>query len=81
MTGPIEEILPWKMNTQNNSTTNESTSSSDKWCKLFDIPVHGGIFTVKANNMIRILFENVDGRVVPDKTLKNNNNKNTNNHN
>lgn len=38
-----------------------------------DIPVHVDTLNGKANNMIRILFENVDGFVVLDKTDKNNN--------
>jgi len=62
-----------------NNTTNRSINSSDKWCKLSDIPIHGDTVTEKANNTIRILFENVDGFVVPDKKEKNNK-TNTNNH-
>ena len=46
------------------------SNSSDMWCKLSDIPVHGDTLTGKVNNAIRILFENVDGFVVPDKKEK-----------
>ena len=55
---------------QNNSTTNENTSSSDKWCKISAIPVHGDILTGNTNNTIRILFKHVDGFVVPVKRVK-----------
>ena len=60
---------------QSNNTTNLNTSSSDKWCKLSDIPVHGDTLTGKANNTIRILFKNTHSIVIPDNTEKNNKNK------
>ena len=46
-------------------------STSGKWCKISDIPVHGDTLTGKSNNIIRILFENVDGFVIPDERDKN----------
>ena len=66
MTGP----MPLLENVHHENFTNENINSPEKWCKLSDIPVHGDTLTGKANNTIRILFENVDGFVVPDKTGK-----------
>ena len=57
-----------------------NNSTSGKWSKISDIPVHGDILSGKANNTIRILFENVDGFVVPDERGKNQIKINTNNH-
>ena len=47
----------------------------DKWCNLSDIPVRGEPLTEKVNNMIRMIFENVDRFVLPGKE-KNRHNKN-----
>ena len=67
-------------NGNHDTFTKTYTSLSDKWCKLSDIPVHGDTLTGKANNTIRIFFENVDGFVVPDKTKKKRIKINTNKH-
>ena len=67
-------------NENRDNFTKTYTSSSDKWCKLSDIPVHGDTLTGKSNNTIRIFFENVDGFVVPDKTEKKRIKINTNKH-
>ena len=52
----------------------------NKWCKLSVILVYGDIVTGKANKMIRLFFENVDGFVVPDKKTNKKNKINTNTH-
>ena len=57
-------------NKNHDTFTKTYTSLSDKWCKLSDIPAHGDTLAGKAKNTIRILFKNVDGFVVPDKTKK-----------
>ena len=73
MTGPKSELL---LENQYHYRTNEQTRPSRKWCELSNIPVHGDTLFGKANNTIRTLFENVDGLAVPDKTDKNDKNKN-----
>ena len=54
-----------------NTYTKKYTSSSDRWCKLSDIPVHGDTVTGKATNTVRILFEDLVGFVIPDKIKRN----------
>lgn len=56
---------------QHNNTSNRNINSSEKRFKLSDIPVHGDTLTRKANNTMQILFKNVDGFVVRDKTDRN----------
>ena len=62
---------------ENEYQDNRQYTLNNKWSIFSSIPVHGDILIGKANNMIRLFSENVDGFVVPDKTTnKKNKNKN-----
>ena len=42
-------------------------NNKNKWCKLKDVPVHGDTLEGKQSNVIRLMFENVDGFVIPNR--------------
>ena len=42
-------------------------NNTNKWCKLKDVPVHGDTLEGKQSNVIRLMFENVDGFVIPNR--------------
>ena len=61
-----EPFLSQAQGNENATNTFQGKQRSGMWSKLRDIPVHGDPITGKANNTIRIYFENVDGFVIPD---------------
>ena len=56
------------MNLHGDTSDNQGKSNNtNKWCKLKDVPVHGDNLEGKQSNVIRLVFDNVDGFLIPNR--------------